>query len=163
MTGRVKNSMSKVVLESAEILKPLEVIKSIYKKTEIYEFQREFQMLIHTNRGDYLWTVLPPYTSNCGSIPWLGQKVLRVKSFDPDNNLQNAFFFFHDDLYQKKGYNIFNRGDSDALCRGGLREAGLSRFQASTIDFFLMLGAWGHWGDNEYHNRDCLSSLVPCK
>lgn len=89
----------------------------------------------------------------------LAKKVLRVKSFDPENMYQNAFFFLRDDLYQKKGYGVFSRDDCDALCRGGLREAGCSRFQASTIDFFLKLGAWGHWGDNSYGNFDFLSSL----
>lgn len=148
--------MSSVTLEKAEIIKPLKVIEADKGK---YRFVHMFEMRLFTNRGDFLWRVYPYYDSNCGSIPWVGQKVLRVKSYDPDNPLQNAFFFLHDDLYQKKGYGIFNREDSDAICRGGLREAGCSRFQASTIDFFLMIGAWGHWGDNTYKNSDASSEL----
>lgn len=151
--------MSGIILQSAEILKPLQVAISKYRGDTVYPFERDFAMLMYTNRGEYLWEVLEGYVSNCGSIPWVGQKLLRVKSFDPEKPLQNAFFFFHDDLYQKKGYDIFDRKDSDSLCRGGLREAGCSRFQASTIDFCLMIGAWGHWGDNAYGNFDFLSKL----
>lgn len=151
--------MPGIVLRSAEIIKPLQVATGKLHGDSVYAFERDFEMLLHTSRGDYLWRVGEGYISNCGSIPWIGQKILRVKSYDPDNPLQNAFFFFHDDLYQKKGYEIFDREDSDALCRGGLREAGCSRFQASTIDFCLMIGAWGHWGDNAYKNFDFLSKL----
>ncbi|WP_405343532.1 hypothetical protein [Fibrobacter sp.] len=150
---------SKVVLERATIIKPLAVSQAKIGDDIVYPFERQFQMELFTNVGNYLWTVEPGYVSNCGSIPWLGQKLLRVKSYDPKNPLQNAFFFLHDDLYQKKGYDIFSRDDSDALCRGGLREAGCSRFQASTIDFCLMIGACGHWGDNSYGNFDFLSKL----
>ena len=148
--------MDCVVLEKAEIVKPLKVVGS---GKGIYCFVESFETRLFTNRGVYLWSVKPGYVSNCGSIPWIGQKVLRVKSFDSEKPLQNAFFFLHDDLYQKKGYGLFDREDSDAICRGGLREAGCTRFQASTIDFFLMLGAWGHWGDNAYNNAESLSSL----
>ncbi len=148
--------MSCVVLKKAEIIKPLKVVEV---NEGLYRFSDVFEMCLFTNRGKFLWRVCPYYKSNCGSIPWIGQKILRVKSFDPENPLQNAFFFLHDDLYQKKGYDIFDREDSDAVCRGGLREAGCSRFQASTIDFFLMLGAWCHWGDNAYNNAESLSSL----
>lgn len=150
---------SKVVLIDARMKKPLVVSEKKLNGEIVYPFEKEFQMELKTNRGIFLWTVKPGYVSNCGSIPWLGRKILRVKSFDPDNDYQNAFFFLHDDLYQKKGYGVFDRDDSDALCRGGLREAGCSRFQASTIEFFLRIGACGHWGDNSYHNPDCLSSL----
>ena len=148
--------MSCAVLKKAEIIKPLKVVEI---NKGVYRFLDIFEMLLRTNRGEFLWQVFPYYESNCGSIPWIGQKVLRVKSYDPENPLQNAFFFLHDDLYQKKGYGIFNREDSDAICRGGLREAGCSRVQASTIDFFLMLGAWGHWGDNAYKNAEHSSCL----
>lgn len=147
---------SSVTLEKAEIIKPLKVVEAGKGK---YRFMHMFEMRLFTNRGKFLWQVFPYYESNCGSIPWIGQKVLRVKSYDPENPLQNAFFFLHDDLYQKKGYGIFDREDSDAICRGGLREAGCSRFQASAIDFFLMLGAWGHWGDNAYKNAEHSSYL----
>lgn len=151
---------SKVVLKTAHILKPLEVTSVKVKKEEILKFSAPFSLLLYTSVGIYQWDVLAGYLTNCGSIPWVGQKVLRVKSYDPKKPLQNAFFCLHDDLYQKKGYGIFNRDDSDALCRGGLRESGSSRYQASTIDFFLKIGAWGHWGDNSYGNAATLSSLV---
>lgn len=151
---------SKVVLKAAYPLLPLQVEPMKFKKEAIHKFCDRFCMMLYTSVGIYQWDVRAGYLSNCGSIPWIGQKVLRVKSFDPKNTLQNAFFFLHDDLYQKKGYDIFNRDDGDALCRGGLREAGCSRYQASTIDFFLKIGAWGHWGDNAYGNPDALSSLV---
>lgn len=151
---------SKIVLVDARMKKPLVVSEKKLNGEIVYPFEKEFQMELNTNRGIFLWTVRPGYISNCGSIPWFGQKILRVKSFDPDNDFQNAFFFLHDDLYQKKGYGVFDRDDADALCRGGLRKAGRSRFQASTIDFFLMVGACGHWGDNSYHNPNCLSNLV---
>ena len=150
---------SKVVLNRIEILKPLDVYEVEYKKKPVYVFENELLTRLYTNVGVYDWRVLPTYMSNCGSIPWIGQKILRVKSFDPDNDLQNIGFFFHDDGYQKRGYGIFERDDVDAVCRGILREAGLSRFQASTIDLALFLGAWGHWGDNCYDNFDYLSSL----
>lgn len=150
---------SKVVLINADIKTPLVVLKDKIKGDAVYVFENEFRMELNTNKGVFLWTVKPGYISNCGSIPWVGQKILRVKSYDPENEMQNAFFFLHDDLYQKKGYGIFDRDDSDALCRGGLRESGCSRFQASTIDFFLAVGACGHWGDNSYDNFEFLSSL----
>lgn len=150
---------SKVFLKSATIVKPLVVSRAKIGNDIVYPFEKQFQMELFTNVGDYLWTVDPGYVSNCGSIPWIGQMLLGVKSYDSNKPLQNAFFFLHDDLYQKKGYGIFSRDDSDALCRGGLREAGCSRFQASTIDFCLMIGACGHWGDNAYGNFDFLSEL----
>lgn len=150
---------SKVVLINANIKTPLVVLKDKIKGDTVYVFEKEFQMELSTNKGVFLWTVKPGYISNCGSIPLLAQKILWVKSFDSKKPLQNVFFFLHDDLYQKKGYGIFDRDDSDALCRGGLREAGCSRFQASTIDFFLAVGACGHWGDNSYDNFEFLSSL----
>lgn len=151
--------MGAVVLNSARILKPLKVVEGRLKGGIVYAFEDAFAMMLYTSRGKYLWQLSEGYISNCGSIPWLAQKLLRVKSFDPKNDMQNAFFFLHDDLYQKKGYGIFDREDSDSLCRGGLREAGNSRWQASTIDFALHLGAWGHWGDNKYDNFDFMSSL----
>lgn len=151
--------MAGIVLQRAEILKPFQVAQGKLKGDNVIAFKKDFAMLLYTSRGKYLWELREGYISNCGSIPWLAQKIIRVKSYDPKNNLQNAVFVLHDDLYQKKGYNLFDREDSDALCRGGLREAGCSRFQASTIDFFLKLGAWGHWGDNSYGNFDFLSSL----
>ena len=150
---------SKVVLISVQMMTPLVVAESKLNGDTVYPFDKRFQMKLNTNVGLFLWTVEPGYISNCGSIPWLAQKILRVKSFDPKKPLQNAFFFLHDDLYQKKGYDIFSRDDSDSLCRGGLREAGCNRFQASTIDFCLAIGACGHWGDNSYGNFDFLSSL----
>ena len=150
---------SKVVLLSAEIKKPLRVSETKIDGDTVYVFEDEFQMLLVTNVGRFLWTVARGYASNCGSIPWIGQKILRVKSYDPEKPMQNAFFFLHDDLYQKMGYGVFSRDDSDAICRGGLREYSCSRFQASTIDFFLFLGACGHWGDNAYMNYDFLSEL----
>lgn len=151
--------MAGIVLQKAKILKPMQVAEGKLKGDVVYAFERDFAMLMYTSRGKYLWELREGYISNCGSIPWLAQKLLRVKSFDPKNPKQNAFFFFHDDLYQKKGYDLFDREDSDALCRGGLRESGRTRFQASTIDFGLHLGAWGHWGDNKYENMDFMSSL----
>lgn len=151
--------MAGIVLQKAKILKPMQVAEGKLKGDVVYAFERDFAMLMCTSRGDYLWELREGYISNCGSIPWLAQKLLRVKSFDPKNPKQNAFFFFHDDLYQKKGYDLFDREDSDALCRGGLRESGRTRFQASTIDLGLHLGAWGHWGDNKYENMDFMSSL----
>lgn len=150
---------SKIVLEDAKMLSPLEVAASKMNGEVVYSFKKEFNMLLYTNCGTYMWSVKEGYLSNCGSIPWLGQMILRVKSYDQNNPLQNAAFFLHDDLYQKKGYGVFCRDDSDAICRGALREAGCSRYQASTIDFFLMLGACGHWGDNGYGNLDVMSSL----
>lgn len=150
---------SKVVLIDARMKTPLAVSKDRLDGDIVYAFEQEFQMELNTSEGVFLWVVRPGYISNCGSIPWLAQKILRVKSFDTKKPLQNAFFFLHDDLYQKRGYDIFNRDDSDAVCRGGLREADCSRFQASTIDFCLAVGAWGHWGDNSYNNPDCLSLL----
>ena len=151
--------MGAVVLNSAKILKPMQVAEGRLKGDVVYAFEKDFAMLLYTSSGKYLWQLGEGYISNCGSIPWLAQKLLRVKSFDPGNTLQNAFFFLHDDLYQKKGYDIFDREDSDSLCRGGLRESGKNRWQASTIDFALHLGAWGHWGDNKYDNLDFMSSL----
>ena len=151
--------MGAVVLNHAKILKPLQVAEGKLKGDIVYAFEEDFAMMLYTSRGKYIWKVGEGYISNCGSIPWLAQKLLRVKSYDPDNTMQNAFFFLHDDLYQKKGYGIFDREDSDSLCRGGLRESGKSRWQASTIDFALHLGAWGHWGDNKYQNLDFMSSL----
>lgn len=151
---------SKVILINAKIKTPLVVLKDKIKGNTVYVFEKEFQMELNTNKGVFLWTVEHGYISNGGSIPWVGQKVLRVKSFDSENMYQNAFFFFCMTTFiKKKGYGIFDRDDCDALCRGGLREAGCSRFQASTIDFFLKLGAWGHWGDNSYGNFEFLSSL----
>lgn len=151
--------MGAVVLNHAEILKPLRVTEGRLKGDIVYAFEEDFAMMLYTSRGKYLWQLGEGYISNCGSIPWLAQKLLRVKSFDPDNAMQNAFFFLHDDLYQKEGYGIFDREDSDSLCRGGLRESGKSRWQASTIDLALHLGAWGHWSDNKYQNLDFMSSL----
>ena len=151
--------MGAVILNSAKILKPMQVAEGKLKGDLLYAFEKDFAMLLYTSRGKYIWQLGEGYISNCGSIPWLAQKLLRVKSFDQNNTLQNAFFFLHDDLYQKKGYSIFDREDSDSLCRGGLRESGKSRWQASTIDFALHLGAWGHWGDNKYDNLDFMSSL----
>lgn len=148
-----------VVLHRAEMLTPMQVAEGRLKGELVYAFEKDFGMMLYTSRGEYLWELKQGYISNCGSLPWLAQKILRVKSYDPKRPLQNAFFFLHDDLYQKKGYDIFDREDSDAMCRGGLRESGCNRFQASTIDFFLGIGAKGHWGDNKFENMDYMSSL----
>lgn len=151
--------METAVLYSAEMLTPMQVAEGHLKGELVYAFEKDFGMMLYTSRGEYLWELKQGYISNCGSIPWLAQQLLRVKSYDPKKPLQNAFFFLHDDLYQRKGYDIFDREDSDAMCRGGLRESGCNRFQASTIDFFLGIGAKGHWGDNKFENMDYMSSL----
>lgn len=151
--------MAGVVLQRAEILKPFQVAQGKLKGDNVIAFEKDFAMLLYTSRGKFLWELREGYISNCGSIPWIAQKIIRVKSYDPKNNLQNAIFVLHDDLYQKKGYLMFDREDSDALCRGGLREAGNNRFQASVIDFALQLGAKSHWGDNKFGNLEFMSSL----
>lgn len=148
-----------VTLHRAEILKPFCVAQGKLKGDNVIAIEKDFEMLLYTSRGKFLWELREGYISNCGSIPWLAQIILRVKSYDPKNPKQNAIFTLHDDLYQKKGYDIFDREESDSICRGGLRESGKSRWQASTIDFALHLGAWGHWGDNKYQNLDFMSSL----
>lgn len=151
---------SKLKVLSVDMLTSLDVDPFKLNGDDLYKFKRRFAMKVVTNQGTFLWEVQPAYISNCGSIPWLAQKILRVKSYDLNNVLQNAAYFFHDDLYQKKGYNLLSRDDSDAMCRGILRISGYSRWQAGNIDFFLFLGAWGHWGNNEYGNADSMSSLT---
>ena len=83
---------SKAVLIDARMKTPLFVSAQKLNGETVYQFKKEFQMKLNTNRGIFLWTVKPGYISNCGSIPWFGQKILHVKSFDPDNDFQNAFF-----------------------------------------------------------------------
>lgn len=151
--------MAGVILQRAEILKPFQVAQGKLKGDNVIAFEKDFAMLLYTSRGKFLWELREGYISNCGSIPWLAQKLIRVKSYDPKNNLQNAFFVFHDDLYQKKGYLIFDREDSDSLCRGGLRESGCNRVQAGLIDVSLQVGAASHWGDNKFGNLEFMSSL----
>ena len=151
--------MAGVILQRAEILKPFQVAQGKLKGDNVIAFEKDFAMLLYTSRGKFLWELREGYISNCGSIPWLAQKLIRVKSYDPKNNLQNAIFVLHDDLYQKKGYNIFDREDSDSLCRGGLRWSGCNRVQAGIIDYALEKGASRHWGDNKFENLDFMSSL----
>ena len=106
---------SKVVLIDSRMKEPLVVSWQKLNGETVYRFEKEFQMELNTNRGIFLWTVRPGYVSNCGSIPWIGQKLLGVKSYDSNKPLQNAFFFLHDDLYQKKGYGVFTRDDVSRL------------------------------------------------
>lgn len=151
--------METVVMNSVELLTPMQVVEGRLKGDIVYAFEKDFAMYLYTTRGKFLWELKQGYISNCGSLPWPAQKILRVKSFDPKFPVRNAAFFLHDDLYQKKGYDIFDREDSDALCRGTLREGKCNRFQASTIDFVLGIAAASHWGDNKYGNLDFMSSL----
>lgn len=61
----------------------------------------------------------------------------------PGNDLYNIAVCLHDACYAS---GLLSRGHADDLLRGLLRDAGFSRFKASTICFCVNRFAAGHYG-----------------
>lgn len=134
-----------------------EQLVSPYKNA--YRFNAGYELIIETSRGIFLAKFRPSYVSNCLSTPFLIQPFL--PSYKANDTRYNACGFFHDDLYQKKGYGYFSIEECDDLFRGMLREAGVGRGWAGLADKFLIFAhTKHHWGNNEYNNDGALSSLV---
>lgn len=92
-----------------------------------------------------------------------------IPRIDEKNSLYNFAGFAHDWLYSVRGVIdkefILSRSECDDIFRGILRKAGVSRFKAGVMDFFVGLFAGGpkHWGNDSLGSRDkVVCSKVIC-
>lgn len=93
----------------------------------------------------YEFHLLPGFQCNGGSVPWCFRWF--VPSWSSTNDLINMAFALHDGLYSS---GLLHRSVSDDLLRGLLRDAGLSRFKASTVCYAVNKFAESHYQKDEY-------------
>ena len=119
------------------------------KVNGIYELTSD--LLTTEHFGDYRirTTVKAGYKWNGASTPsWLQWF---LPTFDKKNELYNVVALLHDVRYGAKGFYLVDREETDDMLRGGWRIAGLSRFKASSADYFIEKIAESHWGDDSYN------------
>lgn len=89
----------------------------------------------------YTFTILPGFRTDGGSVPaafrWF------VPSWDYDRPVINLAYACHDGVYAT---GCLSRAAADDLLRGMLRDAGLSRFRASTVCLAVNSFACRHYG-----------------
>lgn len=111
-------------------------IGDLYQATDdIYVY------LVDDNHLSYDWHLLPGFRTDGGSVPlafrWF------VPSWSKDNAIINLAYALHDAAY---GSELMHRSIADDMLRGMLRDAGLSRFKASTVCWAVNNFASGHYG-----------------
>ena len=104
----------------------------------------------------YTWHLLPGFRTDGGSVPlafrWF------VPSWSDDNDIINLAYALHDAAY---GSEFMHKDVADDMLRGMLRDAGLSRFKASTVCWAVNNFAKSHYGlENDYNDCYLFANLT---
>lgn len=97
----------------------------------------------------YTWHLLPGFRTNGASVPWAFRWF--APQWSDDNPVYNIAVALHDAAY---GSGFMHRSIADDMMRGILRDAGLSRFKASTMCWAVNNFAASHYGE-EFDTYDC--------
>lgn len=115
------------------------VINAIYKKGD-----QEYTLTLKLKKG---------FRTDGASVPaaftWF------LPKWDKKNMTYNCAAIIHDCLYSNRGcYGKFSREECDDFFRGGVREAGYSRFKAGVADKCIEWFASSpeHWGGDDLDN-----------
>lgn len=105
--------------------------------------------LVDDTKLHYMWHLLPGFRTNGCSTPWAFQWF--SPQWSEDNPMYNIAVALHDAAY---GTGFLHRDIADDMMRGILRDAGLSRFRASTMCWAVNNFAASHYG-SEHDTYDC--------
>ena len=124
--------------------------KAWIKIGDLYQATDDIYVRLHDDGGmHYTWHLLPGFRTDGGSVPaafrWF------VPSWSEDNDIINMAYSIHDAAY---GSGLVHRDIADDMLRGILRDAGLSRFKASTVCWAVNTFAKSHYGP-ENDTNDC--------
>lgn len=81
-----------------------------------------------------------------------------LPTWSKDNELYNIAGFIHDALYASE---LLSKDEADDLFRGILRDAGISRFKASTAEWCVQTFAKSHYGKK--HDNFDLANYITVK
>lgn len=116
--------------------------KNWTKIGNLYQVTDDIICILRDELGTrYKFHLLPGFQCDGGSVPWCFRWF--VPSWSQTNDLINAAFFIHDAAYAS---GLVHRDIADDMLRGLLRDAGLSRFKASTVCWCVNNFAAGHYG-----------------
>lgn len=109
---------------------------------DIYQATDDIIVIVRDETGmHYEFHLLPGFRTDGGSVPLAFQWF--VPKWSSTNDLINAAYFIHDAAYAS---GLVHRNIADDMLRGLLRDAGLSRFKASTVCWCVNKFAAGHYG-----------------
>lgn len=116
--------------------------KAWVKIGNLYQATDDIYVRLHDERDmHYTWHLYPGFQTDGGSVPLAFQWF--VPKWSDNNDIINAAFFVHDAAYAS---GLVHRDIADDMLRGILRDAGLSRFKASTVCWCVNNFAAGHYG-----------------
>lgn len=130
--------------------------KAWIKIGNIYQATEEITVTLRDETGmHYKWTLLPGFRTDGGSVPlafrWF------VPAWSDTVPLVNLAYALHDAAY---GSGLMHRDIADDMLRGLLRDAGFSRFRASTVCWAVNNFAAGHYGvENDKYDCRLFASL----
>lgn len=109
---------------------------------DMWEATADIHVTIRDNDDIYYhWTLHKGFRTDGGSVP--GALQWFVPSWSENNHIINIAYALHDAAY---GTEYMTRADADDMLRGLLRDAGLSRFRASTVCVAVKQFACCHYG-----------------
>lgn len=118
------------------------------KVGNLYQAVEDIYVYLKDDSGmRYIWHLLPGFRTNMGSVPVIFQWF--IPSYSKDNYLINVAYFIHDAAYSS---GLVHRDIADDMLRGILRDAGVSRFKASTVCWCVNNFAENHYGPE--HDTD---------
>lgn len=124
--------------------------KAWIKIGDLYQATDDIYVRLHDEKGmHYTWHLYPGFQTDGGSVPVAFQWF--VPKWSNENDLINLAFALHDAAY---GSGLMHRDIADDMLRGMLRDAGLSRFRASTVCWAVNNFAASHYGPNN-DRYDC--------
>lgn len=108
----------------------------------LYQATDDIYVRVRGSDGlQYSFHLMPGFQTDGGSVPlafrWF------VPAWSDDNEIINLAYALHDYLY---GSEALPKDVADDLLRGLLRDAGLSRFRASTVCWAVEKFARSHYG-----------------
>ena len=115
----------------------------------IYQTTSDIVVIVRDETGlHYEFTLITGFQCNGGSVPWVFRWF--VPSWSSTNDLINIAYALHDAMYCS---GLMHRDISDDMLRGLLRDAGLSRLQASTVCYAVNKFAESHYNKDEYDSK----------
>ena len=116
--------------------------RSWIKIGDIYQATNDITCVVRDELGThYEFHLLPGFQTDGGSVPLAFQWF--VPKWSSTNDFINAAYFIHDAAYAS---GLIHRDIADDMLRGMLRDAGLSRFKASTVCWCVNKFAASHYG-----------------
>ena len=123
---------------------------------DVYQATSDIVVVVRDETGlHYEFTLITGFRCNGGSVPWAFRWF--VPSWSSTNDLINIAYALHDAMYCS---GLMHRDLSDDMLRGLLRDAGLSRLQASTVCYAVNKFAESHYNKDEYDSKPFVKMRV---